>query len=181
MRVIAGTARGRKLVAPDGQGTRPITDRAKEGIFNMLGPIIEMPDVSVLDLYAGTGSFGIECLSRGAGHVTFVERNRSAAAVIERNLVLLGFEARASVMVGAVESVIRTARPVELAFCDPPYVDDVWADVLPRVPADVLVGHASFEIPLSLEWTEVRRRRYGRSRIVIAERAGGDEDGANGE
>jgi 16S rRNA (guanine966-N2)-methyltransferase len=171
MRVIAGSARGRKLLAPDGRGTRPITDRAKEGIFNMLGPIIELDDCRVLDLFAGSGSFGIECLSRGAGHVTFVERNRAAAGIIEQNLDNLGFSDQASVLTAGVESVVRTMTAVELAFCDPPYADDVWADLLPRIPAEVVVGHAEFEIPLTAEWVELKRRQYSRSRIVIAERA----------
>lgn len=171
MRVIAGSARGRKLSAPDGRGTRPITDRAKEGIFNMLGPIIELDGCRVLDLFAGSGSFGIECLSRGAAHVTFVERNRAAAATIQQNLDAIGFADQATVLTAAVESVVRTASPVELAFCDPPYVDDVWAELLPLVPAEVLVGHAAFEIPLTDDWLELKRRDYGRARVVIAERA----------
>ena len=161
----------RVIAAPDGRDTRPITDRAKEGIFNMLGPIIELDDCQVLDLYAGSGSFGIECLSRGAAHVTFVERNRAAAATIQQNLDAVGFADQATVLTATVESVVRTALPVELAFCDPPYADDVWADLLPLIPAEVLVGHAEFEIPLTAEWIELKRREYGRARIVIAERA----------
>lgn len=171
MRVIAGSARGRKLQAPEGSSTRPITDRAKEGIFNMLLPIIELDDCRVLDLFAGSGSFGIEALSRGAGHVTFVERNRGAVATIQRNLDSIGFSDRATVLNASVESVVRTAAPVELAFCDPPYADDVWAELMPLIPAEVLVGHAEFEIPLADGWTELKRRDYSRSRILIAERA----------
>lgn len=173
MRVIAGSARGRSLLAPEGSDTRPITDRAKEGIFNMLGPIIELADCRVLDLYAGSGSFGIECLSRGAGHATFVERSRLAAATIQRNLDTLGFADQATVLTSTVETALRTVSPVELAFCDPPYADDVWAELLPLIPAEILVGHASFDIPLSPEWVELRRRTYGRARIVIAETAEG--------
>ncbi len=171
MRVIAGTARGRKIKAPDGRGTRPITDRAKEGIFNMLLPIIQLDDVRVLDLFAGSGSFGLECLSRGAGHVTFVERDRHAADVIRGNLETFGFADRASILNSTVESAVRTAGPVDLVFCDPPYGDNVWAELLPLISAEVLVGHAEFEIDLTPEWDELRRRDYGRSRIVIAERA----------
>lgn len=173
MRVIAGSARGRSLLAPEGSDTRPITDRAKEGIFNMLGPIIELADCRVLDLYAGSGSFGIECLSRGAAHATFVERSRLAAATIQRNLDTLGFADQATVLTSTVETALRTVSPVELAFCDPPYADDVWAELLPLIPAEILVGHASFDIPLSPEWVELRRRTYGRARIVIAETAEG--------
>ena len=137
----------------------------------MLGPIIELDGCRVLDLFAGSGSFGIECLSRGAAHVTFVERNRGAAAIIQENLENVGFADQATVLTAGVESVVRTSSPVELAFCDPPYADDVWADLLPLIPADVVVGHAEFEIPLTPEWVELKRRDYSRARIVIAERA----------
>ncbi len=137
----------------------------------MLLPIIELDECRVLDLFAGSGSFGLECLSRGAGHVTFVERNRGAAAVIQQNVDALGFNAQATILMANVESMVRTAPAVELAFCDPPYTDDVWAELLPLVPSEVLVGHASFDIPLTEPWRELKRREYGRSRIVIAERA----------
>lgn len=176
MRVIAGTARGRKIKAPDGRGTRPITDRAKEGIFNMLGPIIDLEDVRVYDLFAGSGSFGLECLSRGAGHVTFVERDRAAARVVQANIDTLGFTDRARVLNTTVESAVGGMPEVELVFCDPPYADDVWLDLLPRIRADVLVGHAASEVALTAEWDAVRRRTYGRAEIVIAEAAGAEEE-----
>ncbi len=176
MRVIAGEARGRKLLAPEGRGTRPITDRAKEGIFNMLVSLGGVDDLRVLDLFAGSGSFGIECLSRGAAAVTFVERNRAAAKVIEQNLATLGFTDRATVRTGAVEHVVAAEPHADLAFCDPPYADDVWADLLPRIPADLLVGHAEREIALVEPWAELKRRNYGRAKIVIAERTGTPTD-----
>jgi len=171
MRVIAGSARGRKIVAPEGRNTRPITDRAKEGIFNMLLPIIELDDVQVLDLFAGSGSFGIECLSRGAGHVTFVERDRGAAAVINKNLETLGFSDRSTVLNSTVESVLRTTPAVDLVFCDPPYADDVWSTLTPLIKSQVIVGHAEFDVPLDDGWAELKRRQYGRAHIVIAEAA----------
>lgn len=170
MRIIAGTAGGRRIVAPEGRGTRPITDRAKEGIFNMLMSLGGVEDATVIDLFAGSGSFGLECLSRGAERVTFVERNRGAAAVIEQNLQTLGFTDRAIVRCVPVESAVRGADPVDVAFCDPPYTDDVWAELLPTIKARQLVGHASREIPLVDPWEEVKRRSYGRAQIVIAQR-----------
>ncbi len=177
MRVIAGEAKGRRIEAPDGRGTRPITDRAKEGIFNMLGSLGGVEDLRVLDLFAGSGSFGLECLSRGASSVIFVERDRRAAAVIQRNLDTLGFADRAEVRASSVQSVVASETGIDLAFCDPPYADDVWEDLLPRIPADLLVGHAAHDIGLTPEWREVKRRKYGRARIVIAERA--DEDSSS--
>ena len=170
MRVISGTARGRKLQAPSGRGTRPITDRAKEGIFNMLMSHGEVADATVLDLYAGSGSFGLECVSRGAEHVTFVEVNRDAAATIQRNLDQFGFADRASIATIPVANAIASATWVDLAFCDPPYADDPWAELLPLIKADLLVGHAEREIALTSEWSEIRRKKYGRAKIVLAAR-----------
>lgn len=181
MRIIAGSARGRRLVAPEGRSTRPITDRAKEGIFNMLMSLGGVEGLRVLDLYAGAGSFGLECLSRGASQVTFVERGRPALEALRTNLDRLGFGDRALVSPTSVEQALLSFGPptaaagpddlpFDLAFCDPPYADDPWSDLLARVPAPLLVGHAAAEIPLGPGWHELRRRSYGRARVVVAER-----------
>ncbi len=170
MRVIAGSARGRKLAAPPGRGTRPITDRAKESIFNMLASQGAVVGDTVLDLFAGSGSFGIECLSRGAERVTFVERDRTAVATIEANLATLDLADGATVLTGSVEALLDGLGPADLAFCDPPYADRAWDELLPRIPAEVLVAHAEHDIELCRPWVEVRRRTYGRSRILIARR-----------
>ncbi len=171
MRVIAGSARGRRLRSPEGRGTRPITDRAKEGIFNMLGSLGGVEGLAVADLWAGSGSFGIEALSRGADRAIFVERGREALACLRDNLATLGFDDRAIVVPGSVLTVVPTLEPVDLAFCDPPYADDPWAELLDVVAADLVVGHAEREVALPPPWSELRRRDYGRARIVIAERS----------
>src|SRR5881397_3116851 len=90
MRVIAGRYKGRRLNAPDWQGLRPTSDKLRETLFNILAPRIE--GARVLDGYAGTGAIGIEALSRGAAHVTFIEKNRRAVALIEANLKGCGVE-----------------------------------------------------------------------------------------
>src|ERR671934_2307496 len=95
MRVVAGRFGGRRLRAPRGRDTRPTSDRVREALFSILGP---MEDARVLDLFAGSGALGIEALSRGAAHATFVERDRAAADVIRRNLATVGAEARATVV-----------------------------------------------------------------------------------
>jgi 16S rRNA (guanine966-N2)-methyltransferase len=168
MRVIAGTARGRKLVAPAGRATRPITDRAKEGIFNMLESLGGVDDAVVADLYAGSGSFGIECLSRGARWVTFVERSRPAVAAIRANLDRLAFGDRAAVVAGPVEAALGALGPLDVAFCDPPYAEDPWSRVLAGLEAGLVVAHAETPVDLPPTWAALRRRRYGRANIVIA-------------
>ncbi len=184
MRIIAGSARGRRIVAPEGRSTRPITDRAKEGIFNMLVSLGGVEDAVVLDLYAGAGSFGLECLSRGAQHVTFVERSRPALGALRKNLETLGFDSRATVLAVPVEQALvslaslgheaslggEDSLPFDLAFCDPPYAEDPWSELLAKVPAGMVIGHASKEIPLPAGWKELRRRTYGRAEVLIAER-----------
>lgn len=170
MRVVGGTARGRKLKAPPGSGTRPITDRAKEAIFNMLAARISLVDITVADLFAGSGSFGIEALSRGAAHATFVERNREAARVLADNLDALGFNEKADLIVAPVDTALRRLGPVDLVFCDPPYADDPWLKLLDRLDADLLVGHAETPVVLTERWAEITRRAYGRAHIVIARR-----------
>ena len=181
MRVISGTARGRKLQAPPGRGTRPITDRAKEGIFNMLESLGGVADAVVVDLFAGSGSFGIECLSRGAEQVVFVERNRAAAETINQNLATMRFADRARVVTGTVESALPGLPPADIAFCDPPYADDPWLVLLGSLRAELMVGHAEHEIELTDGWQEVRRRNYGKAKIVIAEPAGDPEPEHNTE
>ncbi len=176
MRVISGTARGRKLIAPPGRGTRPITDRAKEGIFNMLESLGGVSDAVIVDLFAGSGSFGIECLSRGAEQVVFVERNRLAADVIAQNLATMGFDGDATVVVGTVESALPGLPEADVAFCDPPYADDPWFALLGSLRADLIVGHAEREIALTDRWEEVRRREYGKAKIVIARSVQADAD-----
>ena len=138
----------------------------------MLLSIVDLEDATVLDLFAGSGSFGLECISRGAGKVVFAEQNRLAAEVIRTNVETLGFNDRADVRQSPVASVLGgIGSRVDLAFCDPPYTDDVWAELLPTIPADILVGHASQPVELTDEWTELKRRSYGRAQIVIAERS----------
>ena len=125
MRVIAGTLKGRRLKAPTWDGIRPTSDKLRETLFNIIAARIA--DARVLDGYAGTGAVGIEALSRGAGHVTFVETHPRAAALIEANLAQCGVERGYTIHRGDVASVLRRL-PVGAAFdlilLDPPYDAD---------------------------------------------------------
>ncbi len=120
-RIIAGTARGRRLVAPRGTRTRPTSDKVRGAVFNVLGQFFEGGDV--LDLYAGTGALALEALSRGSRRALLVESDREAAEVILRNAEACGLAGRIEVRRGRVADVLpRLARGTfALAFVDPPY------------------------------------------------------------
>ena len=120
MRVITGSARGRRLRELEGMDTRPTTDRVKEGLFSALQFDIE--GRRVLDLFAGTGQLGIECLSRGAASAVFVDQRPRALQVIRENLRLTGLEAGASVVSGEALAYLAACRETfDLIFLDPPY------------------------------------------------------------
>jgi len=123
VRVIAGIAKGRTLAAPRGGATRPATDRIRETLFAILEPILDQ--ARVLDLFAGAGTLGIEALSRGAAHATFVERSAEALKTLRKNIAATGFddrtEIRAANVLGFLEQSI--AGPYDVVFCDPPFAD----------------------------------------------------------
>ncbi len=138
LRVIAGSARGRRLDVPAGDDVRPTKDRVREAVFSALDARGAVTDASVLDLYAGTGALAIEALSRGAARAVLVERSRVAAATARRNLDATGFANVARVETRDV-STFLSARPPEAPFglvlCDPPYDidDEQLASVLDRL------------------------------------------------
>jgi len=123
MRVIAGEFRGRRLLPPVGDTTRPITDRVKQSLFDILAPSI--PGANVYDCFAGTGSMGLECLSRGAQLATFFEADRSAVQLLKKNIETLHVVNRAMVIPSDLFAWFRShetvPRPVDLIFLDPPY------------------------------------------------------------
>ena len=120
MRVIAGRYKGRRLKAPTWEGLRPTSDKLRETLFNILAPRIE--GVRVLDGFAGTGAVGIEALSRGAGHVTFVERDPRGLALIEANLAACGIAADYNVRRGDVLASLRNSGGAfDVILLDPPY------------------------------------------------------------
>ncbi|HEX9435900.1 MAG TPA: 16S rRNA (guanine(966)-N(2))-methyltransferase RsmD [Candidatus Limnocylindria bacterium] len=122
MRVVAGEAKGRRLVSPPAATTRAATERIRESLFAILDPMLE--DARVLDLFAGAGSLGIEALSRGAAHATFVERDRNALAAIRANVEATGMRDRARVVAANVTAFLgRAGGPYDLVFCDPPFAE----------------------------------------------------------
>jgi 16S rRNA (guanine966-N2)-methyltransferase len=122
MRIIAGEFRGRKLIEPRFDTTRPITDRAKQSLFDVLMPYIG--DAHVYDCFCGTGSMGLECLSRGAAHATFFDADRTALAGLKQNIDALRVADRTKVMAGDIFKLAATfdpTAPIDLLFFDPPY------------------------------------------------------------
>ncbi len=174
MRVIAGTARGRRLVAPDGPATRPTTDRVREATFNALGSLGVVVDAVVLDLFAGSGAMGIEALSRGAAHVTFVDSDRAARTAIEANLASCAMAGSATVVAAPAERFLadaaRTGTSFDLAFVDPPYGFDAWDGLLAELPAALVVVESGAPVDPAAGWDLVRTKRYGRTHVTIHER-----------
>jgi 16S rRNA (guanine966-N2)-methyltransferase len=176
VRVVAGRFGGRRLQAPKGRDTRPTSDRVREALFSMLGPL---DGARVLDLFAGSGALGIEGLSRGAAVVTFVERDRRAVEVIRANLEALGVGAEeARVIHGpaltAVEDASAGGDAYDLVLLDPPYRDAPalgreLSQALPAIlaPDARVVAESDRREPLALELPLVRERRYGDTLIRI--------------
>jgi 16S rRNA (guanine966-N2)-methyltransferase len=179
MRVIAGEWRGRPLQAPEGSATRPTADRAREGLFSMLASRLgTFEGLHVADLFAGTGALGIEALSRGAAHCTFVEKDRTAAASLQQNLARFSALPRADIRTQAVEYASPPARPCDIVLMDPPYATGLAALALTRIgnPAWVAPGGL-----LSVESDSERldpppgfavetERRFGKAHILLLRR-----------
>jgi 16S rRNA (guanine966-N2)-methyltransferase len=165
VRVVSGIARGRKLVAPKGDATRPTSDFVREAIFNSLQAHLELEGATVLDLFAGTGALGIEALSRGAAHATFVEDGRHALGALRANLEATGFAARTTIL--AVDATTARLPSVDLAFADPPYAFAAWPDLLTRVDAGLVVIESDREVPPPEGWRVLRQKRYGTTVVTL--------------
>jgi 16S rRNA (guanine966-N2)-methyltransferase len=188
VRVIGGSARGRKLQAPPRPrtagrpGIRPTSDMIREVIFDMLDAMGADYD-RVLDLYAGTGALGIEALSRGEGTCDFVDSGEEAVRIIRENLRLTGFGPRAEVHRMAAETApARLRGPYSLVLADPPYYDSEALAAVSAVAASPLPGpqcvfvlehHRRTEAPDALPpFTRYRRRRHGDTVVSIYEQEG---------
>lgn len=189
LRVIAGKYRRSQLEVPPGDTTRPITDRVKESIFNILGSRFgtpgELPEIEVLDVFAGSGAFGIEALSRGARRCTFVERNRLTAKTLKSNLERLKPAPEVAILIENAWTMRPPDREFGLMFVDPPYRDvantlqvvDLLDRLSGRLAADGIVlfryeFRTEFDASLlnALELTDVRR--IGRMRLLFLQRRG---------
>lgn len=148
MRVIAGSARGRKLTAVPGPAVRPTSDRVKEAVFSMLESRFGLRGARILDLYAGSGALGIEALSRGAAAVVFVDRHAAAVAVVRRNLAACGFTSRLLTMPAqkALARLEDEQAAFDGVFLDPPYASDEAAESLVRLGGGLLLAPGAWVV-----------------------------------
>jgi len=177
MRIIAGSHRGRTIQAPPGRDTRPTSDRVRENVFNLVGPL---DGATVLDVYAGSGALGLEALSRGAERVVFVENDAGAIRAIERNLDTLNL--RGTILrrdaIATLAAEASAGRKYDLVLVDPPY--DMYLDVqpqlaryLPTILAEdgLLIVETDARVEPELPLPQRTSRKYGSVRITVYEGA----------
>lgn len=186
MRIVAGKYRGRPIAAPPGADIRPTSDRARESLFNILehGRIaadlgVDIDGARVLDAFAGTGALGLEALSRGARHVTFIENARAARKILIENLTSCDQQENATIIDRDAKTPPPTKHPVDIAFLDPPYRAGFleptlialnkrgWFSDTTLILAELGSGE-TFTAPDFLE--EHDRRKYGAAQIVFLTR-----------
>lgn len=173
MRVVAGSAKGRKLVAPPGNTVRPTGSRVREAMFNAMHSLGAIDDACVLDLFAGSGALGIEALSRGAAHATFVEPDAAARAHITQNLATCAMADQATIVpVTAQRFLHATDQRFDLVLCDPPYVFDEWQELFGALQARVhpdglVVVESDDAVAADLAWEILRQRRYGGTVVTV--------------
>ncbi len=175
MRVIAGSARGAKLVCPDGLAVRPTHDRVKEAVFSMLTG--HMASASVLDLFAGTGALGIEALSRGAETAVFVDVSENSLKTVSANLAHTRLADSASLIKSDYRSFLNaTSETFDLIFLDPPYQGEFLSKALEAIAEKKLLNPDGFiycetegEPPAEAEkfFSVYRNKKYGRARVLL--------------
>jgi 16S rRNA (guanine966-N2)-methyltransferase len=184
MRVISGSAKGRRLFSPKGKDIRPTSDRVKEAIFNIIGPRIY--NTNIIDVFAGTGSLGIEALSRGATHAFFIDSKREAIGLIRKNLDATGLANNATIINAdagkAVKRLISDGVDAEVIFLDPPYrisvsylnaVIESLASYVLAIGGLLILEHASRSEPPRFENLEIASMRvYGDTAVTIYEKKG---------
>lgn len=180
MRVVAGEARGRRFQAPTGRSTRPTSDRVREAIFGVLGSLaadvgVAVEGAAVADLFAGSGAFGIEALSRGAARAVFVESDRDAAATIRQNLADVGMadrlaDRRAVVVAADALRWLRSATAVDVALCDPPYAFDRWVELVSLLApvTRLAVLETGAQLDLGPGWELLKEKHYGGTVVLVA-------------
>lgn len=180
MRIIAGKARGKKLLTLPGEDTRPTLERVKQSLFSALQ--FELEDRKVLDLFAGSGQLGLEALSRGASYCWFNDLNSKAVEVVKKNISACGFEKNAKVScmdgITCVKMVERAGFRPNLVFLDPPYRGELLQKVLLLLPSlleegAIVVAETDSEEQFSYEGLALRKEyRYGPIKLTVMEKRG---------
>ena len=173
MRVITGSARGRKLKTLEGDSVRPTTDKVKESIFNIIQFDIE--GRRVLDMFCGCGQLGIEALSRGAASAVFVDISRASIAVTEENLTTTGFRSMSkTVLANSLEYLDRTSEIFDIAFLDPPYHAGIMEDAIERVAPHMADGGIIVcetgereVLPEDIDGFTSKRYKYGKIALTV--------------
>ncbi len=175
MRIVAGEFGGRRLVTPRDLRIRPTIDRVREAVFSIIAS--HVADARVLDLFAGTGAFGLEALSRGASRTVFVDRSQEAVRIIRENIGICGVQDRTEVILAPVRKALsrlgEAGAVFDLIFMDPPYGEGLVEETLPRLGEAahshaLVIGehHAKDELaPPPKGWVKTEERRYGDTRI----------------
>jgi 16S rRNA (guanine966-N2)-methyltransferase len=182
VRVVAGLARGRPLVAPPGRTTRPTSDRVREAVFSVLTSLAAVEDADVADLFAGSGALGIEALSRGARQVTFVDSDPSAVRAVVANLAVIPERTGAGTVVrdDVFRFLAREGR-WDVVLADPPYRFNRWDELLRGLEGrvGVLVAEAAEPLRPGPAWETMKVKKYGGTVVTVvrtARKASGEGD-----
>ncbi len=183
MRIVAGTHKGRRIGAPAGRDVRPTSDRVRESLFNILdhrdwgaGGRSIVIDAVVLDAFCGTGALGLEALSRGAAHVTFMDNSREALSATRANVDALGENARCDILQGDALHPVRPRTPCTLVLMDPPYRADLGAPALAALDAAgwiapgavcVVESGAKEDVETPAGFESMDARKYGAARVTF--------------
>ena len=180
MRIISGVFKGKKISYIKNLNTRPLKDSVKENIFNILthSNYLEIEDSNVLDLYSGIGSFGIECLSRGAKKVIFVEKDQRASKILEDNLASLSIISKSKIITKKIEDALQRNldEKFNLFFLDPPFADKNFIDNIQSIkekklfePKNIIVIHREKKAKDNLNKLIeiIKVKEYGRSKIIF--------------
>ncbi len=178
MRVLGGTSKGKKIKTPSGSLTRPTSSRVKKSLFDMLCTRMDFFGIEVLDLFAGSGSLGLEAISRGASHVEFVDSAHSVVQVLKENVASIPPEvAQVAVMkssaLGFLKNRISMGVHYDLVFCDPPYLFDEWNELLGQViqvmtKYSIIVIESDREVVLPDGLVVLKVKDYGSTVITLA-------------
>ena len=170
MRVITGTARGKRLKTLDGQDVRPTSEKVKEAMFSIIQ--FDLPEARVLDLFAGSGQLGIEALSRGAKSCVFVDKSRNSINIIRENVESCGFSERSIIINISAADYLRSCPETDIAILDPPYSNGLIEEALPLLESRMSAGgivvcehEAGLELPERVGRL-VKKREYGYGKTI---------------